>query len=121
MNPSFPTIHGSRCMLKMEYSFSFVEAKTEISEILLWLNNVHNLKLIPFLRCWYSLGSVLQLREVFDVVIQHSHLRDILLHSGLLGLAHRLLNVEQLPFGCVSTEDCDLMQLKTVQEGRPCL
>jgi hypothetical protein len=48
-------------------------------------------------------------REVFDIVIQHSHTRDMLLHSGPLGLAHRLLNVEPLSFGCVSTEDCELM------------
>jgi hypothetical protein len=32
----------------------------------------------------------------------------MLLHSGPLGLAHRLLNVEPLPFGCISTEDCEL-------------
>jgi hypothetical protein len=44
---------------------------------------------------------------------------DMLSHSGPLGLAHCLLNVEPLPFGCVSTEDCELMQLKTVQEGHP--
>jgi hypothetical protein len=44
----------------------------------------------------------------------------MLSHSGLLGLAHRLLNVEPLPFGCISTEDCELMQIETVQEGRPC-
>jgi hypothetical protein len=44
----------------------------------------------------------------------------MLLHSGLLGLAHRLLNTEPLPLGCISTEDCELIQLKTVQEGRPC-
>ncbi len=53
------------------------------------------------------------------MVIQHSHTQDMLLHSGHLGLAHRLLNVEPLPFGCVSTEDCEHMQLKTVQQGRP--
>jgi hypothetical protein len=52
----------------------------------------------------YSLGAVLQRREVFDVVIQHSHSQDM-----LLGLVHRLLNVEPLPFGCVSSEDCELM------------
>ncbi len=45
----------------------------------------------------------------------------MLLHSSPLGLVHRLLNVELLPFSCISTEDCELMQLKTVQEGRPCL
>jgi hypothetical protein len=43
----------------------------------------------------------------------------MLSHSGPLGLAHRLLNVELLPFGCVSTKDRVLMQLKTVLEGRP--
>jgi hypothetical protein len=43
----------------------------------------------------------------------------MLSHSGPLGLVHRLLNVELLPFGCISTEDCELMQLETVQEGRP--
>jgi hypothetical protein len=43
------------------------------------------------------------------MVIQHSHLQDMLSHSGPLGLVHHLLNVEPLPFGCVSTEDCELM------------
>jgi hypothetical protein len=43
----------------------------------------------------------------------------MLSHSGPLGLAHHLLNVEPLPFGSVGTEDFELMQLKTVQEGRP--
>ncbi len=43
----------------------------------------------------------------------------MLSHSGPLRLAHCLLNVKPLPFGCISTEDCELMQLKTVQEGRP--
>ncbi len=66
-----------------------------------------------------SLGAVLQRREVFDVVIQHSHTQDMLWHSGPLGLVHRLLNVELLPFGCISNEDCELMQLKTVSEGHP--
>jgi hypothetical protein len=46
---------------------------------------------------------------VFDIVIQHSHSQDMLSHSGPLGLAHCLLNVEQLPFGWVSTEDRELM------------
>ncbi len=64
---------------------------------------------ISFLHCRYSLGAVLQRREVFDVVIQHSHLQDMLMHSGPLGLAHRLLSIELLPFGCISTEDCELM------------
>ncbi len=41
----------------------------------------------------------------------------MLLHSGPLALAHCLLNVEPLPFGSVSTEDCELMKLKTVSEG----
>ncbi len=44
----------------------------------------------------------------------------MLLHSGLLGLAHCLLYVEPLPFGCISSEDCELMQLKTVLESSPC-
>jgi hypothetical protein len=56
-----------------------------------------------------SLGAVLQRRGVSDVVIQQSHLQDMLLHSGPLGLAHRLLDIELLPFSCVSTEDCELM------------
>jgi hypothetical protein len=43
----------------------------------------------------------------------------MLSHRGPLGLAHRLLNVEPLPFGCISTEACELMQLKTVSEGHP--
>jgi hypothetical protein len=43
----------------------------------------------------------------------------MLSHSGPLGLAHRLLNVELLLFGSVSTKDHELMQLKTVQEGHP--
>ncbi len=41
------------------------------------------------------------------------------MHRGPLGLAHCLLNVEPLPFGCISTEDCELMQLKTVSDGHP--
>jgi hypothetical protein len=53
------------------------------------------------------------------MVIQHSHLQVMLSYSGPLGLVHRLLNVELLPFGCVGTEDCELMQLKTVSEGHP--
>ncbi len=56
---------------------------------------------------------------MFDIVIQNSHTRDMLSHSSPLGLVHHLLNIELLPFGCVSTEDCDLMQLKIVQEGGP--
>ncbi len=64
---------------------------------------------ITFLHCWYSLGAVLQRREVFVIIIQHSHTRDMLSHSGPLGLAHRLLNVEPLPFGSISTKDCELM------------
>jgi hypothetical protein len=42
-----------------------------------------------------------------------------LLHSGPLGLAHHLLYVELLPFGSISSEDCELMQLKTVSESSP--
>jgi hypothetical protein len=37
------------------------------------------------------------------------HLQDMLLHSGSLGLAHCLLNLELLTFGSVSTEDCEFM------------
>jgi hypothetical protein len=43
----------------------------------------------------------------------------MLSHSGPLGLVYRLLNVEPLPFGSVSTEDYELMQLKAVSEGYP--
>jgi hypothetical protein len=43
----------------------------------------------------------------------------MLSHSGPLGLAHHLLNVELLPFGSISTKDRELMQLVTVQEGHP--
>ncbi len=43
----------------------------------------------------------------------------MLLHSGPLGLVHHLLNVELLPFSSISSEDCELMQLKTVLEGHP--
>jgi hypothetical protein len=43
----------------------------------------------------------------------------MLSHSGPLGFGHRLLNVEPLPFGSVSTKDHELMQLKTFQEGHP--
>jgi hypothetical protein len=62
-----------------------------------------------FLHHWYSLGAVLQRREVSDMVIQQSHSQDMLLHSGPPGLAHCLLNVEPVPFGSISTEDCELM------------
>jgi hypothetical protein len=41
------------------------------------------------------------------------------MHSGLLGLAHRLLYLEPLPFNHVSSGDCELMQLKTVSESSP--
>jgi hypothetical protein len=41
------------------------------------------------------------------------------LHSGSLGLAHHLLYEELLPFGIVSSEDRELMQLKTVSESSP--
>jgi hypothetical protein len=43
----------------------------------------------------------------------------MLSHNGLLGLAHPLLNVGPLPFGSISTEDRELMQLKTVLKGHP--
>ncbi len=43
----------------------------------------------------------------------------MLTHSGPMGLPHHLLYVELLPFGCVSSEDCELMQLKTVLESSP--
>ncbi len=39
--------------------------------------------------------------------------------SGPLGLAHRLLYVKPLSFGSVSSEDRELMQLKTVSESSP--
>jgi hypothetical protein len=42
----------------------------------------------------------------------------MLLHSGLLELVHRLLYVEP-PFGCISSEDRELMQLETVSESSP--
>ncbi len=43
----------------------------------------------------------------------------MLSHSRPLGLAHRLLYVELLPFGHVSSEDCELMKLKTVSGSSP--
>jgi hypothetical protein len=43
----------------------------------------------------------------------------MLSHSGPLGLAHQLLYVESLPFDCISSEDCKLMQLKTASENSP--
>jgi hypothetical protein len=43
----------------------------------------------------------------------------MLLHSGPLGLAHHLLNVKPLPFGNISSEDRELMELKTVSESSP--
>jgi hypothetical protein len=42
-------------------------------------------------------------QPVAEVMVQH-------------GLAHLLLNVELLPFGSISTEECEL---KTVSEGHP--
>ncbi len=65
----------------------------------------------PFFIVGTALGLSfnVQRREVSDIVIQHSHSQDMLSHSGPLGLAHRLLNIELLPFGCISTEDCELM------------
>jgi hypothetical protein len=62
---------------------------------------------------------VLQFGEVSDIVIPHFHLQDMLSHSSPLGLAYHLLYVEPLLFGCVSSEDCELMQLKTVSESSP--
>ncbi len=41
------------------------------------------------------------------------------LHSGPLGLRHCLLYIELLPFGSISSEDHELMQLKTVSESSP--
>ncbi len=41
------------------------------------------------------------------------------MHGGPLGLVHPLLNLVMLPFGCVSSEDRELMKLKTVLEGSP--
>jgi hypothetical protein len=68
----------------------------------------------------YSLGAVLQCGEVSDVIIQRSHSQDMLLHiSPLVVLAHCLLYVELLPFCCISSEDGDLMQLKTELECSP--
>jgi hypothetical protein len=43
----------------------------------------------------------------------------MLSHSGFLGLTHHLLYVEPLPFGSISSEDCELMQLETVSESSP--
>ena len=43
----------------------------------------------------------------------------MLLHSGPLGLVHHLLYVEPLPFSSISSEDRELMQLKTVLESSP--
>jgi hypothetical protein len=43
----------------------------------------------------------------------------MLLHSGPLGLVHHLLYVELLPFSCLSSEDCELVQLTTVLESSP--
>jgi hypothetical protein len=43
----------------------------------------------------------------------------MLLHSGLLELAHHLLYVELLHFGSISIEDRELMQLETVLESSP--
>jgi hypothetical protein len=46
-------------------------------------------------------------------------MQDMLSYSGLLGLVHHLLNVEPLLFGSISSEDHELMQLKTVSESSP--
>jgi hypothetical protein len=71
----------------------------------------------PFFVAGTALG--LSRLEVFDLVIQHSHTQDMLMHSGSLGLAHHLLDVVPLPFGRISSEDHELMQLKTVSESSP--
>jgi hypothetical protein len=73
----------------------------------------------PFFVVNTASGAVFQCGGVSDIVIQQSHLQDILSHSGPLGLAHPLLNVEPLPFGCISSKDRELMQLKTVSESSP--
>jgi hypothetical protein len=46
-------------------------------------------------------------------------MQDMLMHSGPLGLAHSLLNEVLLPFGHISSEDHELMQLKTVSKSSP--
>jgi hypothetical protein len=46
-------------------------------------------------------------------------MRDMLSHSGPLGFAQRLLYVEPLPFGSISSEYRELMQLKAVLESSP--
>jgi hypothetical protein len=43
----------------------------------------------------------------------------MLSHSGSLGIMNHLLNVGLLPFGCIISEDRELMQLKTVLESSP--
>ncbi len=43
----------------------------------------------------------------------------MLLHSGPLRLVHCLLYVEPLPFGCISSEDHELVQFTTVLESSP--
>ncbi len=43
----------------------------------------------------------------------------MLSHSSPLRLARHLQCVEPLPFDCISSEDCELMQLKTVSESSP--
>ncbi len=83
-----------------------------------WLDQPH-WKGYYFFCCRYSLGAVLQCREVFDIVIQHSHTQDMLSHSGPLGLANRLLNVEPLPFGSIAVSL--LINLETAQQGRSVL
>jgi hypothetical protein len=74
----------------------------------------------PFFIASTAFGAVLQCGEVSDIVIQHSHTRDMLPHCGPLGgLAHRLLFVELLTFGSISSEDRELMQLEMVSESSP--
>jgi hypothetical protein len=43
----------------------------------------------------------------------------MLSHNGPLGLVHCLLYVEPLPFESISSEDRELMQLKTVSKSSP--
>jgi hypothetical protein len=73
----------------------------------------------PFFINGTAFWAFLQRGEVSDIVVQHSHLQDMLLHSGPLGLVHRLLNVELLPFGCISSKDRELIQLKIVSKSGP--
>jgi hypothetical protein len=46
-------------------------------------------------------------------------MQDMLTLSGALRLVHCLLNVVPLPFGRISSENRELMQLETVLESNP--